>query len=142
MNKSIYVAATFDRRDEAIDIAKALLELGYHVTSQWLGQWRDNLNKPTKALQEEAEQAGERDMKDVLAADIFLMITGDDKQVKPSGGGRHTEFGIAFHAEKIIFILGPRENVFQQSAKVLQVKDLGELNAQVNAIKQYRRSYA
>jgi nucleoside 2-deoxyribosyltransferase len=107
---TIYLAASFTRRDEIAEYAQQLRDLGFAVTSRWL----TDENKPFfqgEMLVEVARTCAQHDVEDVLASDTVIAFTDDPKQPR-GGGGRHVELGIALATHKRIAIVGPREHVF------------------------------
>jgi hypothetical protein len=55
------------------------------------------------------------DLDDIDRAEIFIMFT----DTPSTSGGRHTELGYAIARERVIFIVGPRENIFQAGEGVI-----------------------
>lgn len=98
----IYLAATYSRYPEMLEIAERLSRLGYEITSRWIEGLHNDLP---------AVQCATDDINDVLRADTVLFFTPADGQGKGKGG-RHTEFGFAYGMQKRILIIGERENVF------------------------------
>ncbi len=124
---AIYIAATFARKNEALEIENALKDNGYMITSTWLHQENANMNNPTGVEQAKlANSFGDRDEEEVAKCDVLLMLTGDSKDIKPTGGGRHTEFGIARALKKRCVLLGPRENVFHHAWEIESVSTMKE----------------
>jgi hypothetical protein len=120
----VYLAASSPRAVEMEGVKSVLQEVGYSVVSTWhtTAQSRAGVGdvslEELKEVPEHCEQFALRDVGDLFNADILIMFTGDGL----STGGRHTEYGMAILAPNIksIVIVGPRENVFQCYAKVLQ----------------------
>jgi nucleoside 2-deoxyribosyltransferase len=115
----IYLAARFDRHPEMREIRDRLAKMGHRVTSTWI-----DIAQPKSP--EEGEVAARSDLYDVRAADAIVAFT----DVPSSTGGTHVEFGIGLAAEKGMFVVGPRENIFHALAEQFATVDewLAELD--------------
>ena len=111
----IYLAAQFDRMEEVEDRADTLRWWGHDTTSRWHTGIESNVMLD-RAVQ--GELAGQKfakmDVDDVEAADAIIGFTeqpgaSDAASVR---GGRHIEFGYARRADKLLYVVGPRENIF------------------------------
>jgi hypothetical protein len=131
----IYLAARYSRREELCGYRAELEALGHTVTSRWLNgshQISDlgvPLGDDGEALFEgdaNTERAARlrqhfatEDISDVTNAQIVMSFT----EVPRSGqsrGGRHVEFGVALALDKVLIVVGPRENVFHWLPEVEQ----------------------
>ena len=151
-----YVAASFARRDEAIELAKAVTNLSgqnvqFELTSRWLGGNRPNTNYG------DSPQWGIEDLEDVVSADVQIQIVNDTPpfavnrgtddlprwEVDPGNGtrgGRHTELGVALISQIPVILYtfsGTREQVFHHHPLVMVVRELGELRAALEALARY-----
>lgn len=110
----IYVAASYARQSEMQGVSDVLTKgLGHEVTSRWIWQQiRDLRGEDVRTAQ--GSRFAMRDLEDIARSEAFIMFTGDNK----SGGGRHTEFGVALMTQVMrrsfypVAIVGPPENVF------------------------------
>lgn len=120
--KTFYIAASFPRKQVAIQLEKRLQEAGLKSVSRWLHLESEGY---AKGVDKMADEISLIDLEDVIEADILICLTGDTL----TRGGRHSEFGIAAcyrHLEerailndgmasekyKRLIIVGPREQVF------------------------------
>lgn len=97
MIKKIYIACPFANKDIAIQLAAHLLRAGFEVVSGW--HFGDTEYEPSNAAR------ADRDWQEVKLADTVVYVLDIDRQ---SGGGCHTELGMALAYEKKIFVFDPR----------------------------------
>jgi hypothetical protein len=112
----LYLAARYHRREELGALARSIAELGHQVTSRWLNGFG----------QDDADSAL-YDLTDVVVADALVLFTEKSARLRAQGGGRHVEFGYALYANKALFLVGPRENIFHQLPQVRRFADADEL---------------
>jgi len=110
---SIYLAASYARREELLQYRKDLLRLGHVITSRWLDgkHEMDKPGEPPREPDKEVARFAKEDFYDIEDATHFVTFT------EPSGsvnvrGGRHVELGIALGLEKLIVAIGPKEHAF------------------------------
>ena len=108
----IYLAARLSRQTEMIGYARCLEALGYAVTSRWI---LGNHEGESPADPLNAQLAAE-DRQDILNSDIVISFTED--QAFPRGS-RHVEFGIGYEHGKLMYFVGPYENIFHWLKGVL-----------------------
>lgn len=104
----IYLAAAYGRKQELIDHRSKLEQAGHDVTSSWLDT-ADDYNQPTD--DQERAALAQQDIDDLLAADLVICFT-EQPGTTARRGGRHVELGIAIHAKRQVWIVGPKENIF------------------------------
>jgi hypothetical protein len=112
----IYLAARYSRRDEMAQKADWLKDKGYKITSRWVYGGEEGLSRKDIAI---------LDYDDVIAADTIILFT-EPKGSYNRGGGRHTEFGIAYEADKECFVVGEDEQVFVNLPGVVRFNSLEE----------------
>jgi nucleoside 2-deoxyribosyltransferase len=115
---SVYLAAGYDQQVRMRGYRKTLEDRGnIIVTSRWIDVDESNpMQEEAIAADEEAAASYSRhDLDDISRADIFIMFTDSPS----TSGGRHTELGYALARDKAVFIVGPRENIFQAGEGVL-----------------------
>jgi hypothetical protein len=120
----VYIAAKYSRRYELRALRDALQVMGHPVTAQWL----DNAEE-SKGL----AQAAEMDVDDVLRADALLFM-GEPRGSQNRGGGRWFEFGVAYQAGKVCYVICPPssdpsderrdESVFTHLPSVIRFNDI------------------
>jgi hypothetical protein len=105
-----YLAAQYERKEEMRKCRDDLWAINVKVTSTWIdnndqgeGLGADDLDKiPHMGI-----APALLDTADIARADAFIMFTNGLGR-----GGHHTELGIALAMNKVIFLIGKRENVF------------------------------
>jgi nucleoside 2-deoxyribosyltransferase len=114
----VYLAAGYDQQERMRGYRKILEDRReIIITSRWIDV------KESNPMQEEAIAADKEgaanycrvDLDDIDRADIFIMFTDSPS----TSGGRHTELGYALAREKVIIVVGPRENIFQAGEAVI-----------------------
>ena len=113
---SIYLAARFDRRAEMEKYADILKLDGHEITAQWVYGGEEGKSLEDIALM---------DWNDVMRADTLIQFT-DPYGTAATGGGRHTEFGLAYGAGKRTLIVGEREQIFHNLPRVQQFNTLAD----------------
>ncbi len=121
----IYLASRYSRMKEMQTYKALLEEHGHEVTAQWV----DGAEETLGARAEGAIM----DFNDVARADILLQFT-DPYGSSHTGGGRHCEFGIAAALDKLLFIVGDREQIFHH---LPQVQQFETLNGVIAFLKNY-----
>jgi hypothetical protein len=101
---TVYLAGRFARRAELARYADDLEGMGFDVRCRWLAddQADDPLYYP---------EAAKECVDDLLAADILIAF-GEVPGEGYFSGGRHVMTGYALSQGKVVFLVGPRENVF------------------------------
>lgn len=112
---TVYVAARFERQDEARTVAHQLAANGYKVRCRWV-------TSPGLKLgdQREAELWARMDLNDLDAADVYLLLSDDVL----GRGGKDFEGGYAFARSKRLVVVGPKAHVFHYLPGVRWVRDL------------------
>lgn len=126
MNNGVYVAARYMRKNEVADIAKQLRDVGIVVTSTWHEEPYAPEIQLSDATPAEHREFAERDLRELDAADVLLLLS--ESPTKPYvRGGRLVEFGYAVKGNKTVLVLGPEENVFSYLPTVRMFKTLNDL---------------
>ena len=153
LDRTIYISASFPRRDEARALRQAIHnsnKLGWRCTSRWLEDDTSIYGTDEVANAETYRERARRDVEDVLAADVFVQFTGDNL----SRGGRHGELGMAIMKKRMkpgdqdfkdflkgksfkppteIYIIGPKEGVFHHLPYVEQCLDVDDFLKRIGA---------
>lgn len=67
-------------------------------------------------------------MDEIRASDILLYLS--EKEDNPWGrGGRHVEFGYALGLDKLIWVIGPLENIFHYLSNTLNFQSADDFFA-------------
>lgn len=106
---SVYVAAKFTRRLEMREVADRLWKAGFEITSTWL---QEVARLPWMTHGEFWRKLAIKDLCEVAAADIILL----DTHMPSNTGGKENEYGFALGQwhHKLLFIVGPKRNVFHE----------------------------
>ena len=103
----LYIAADYDRREEAQEVAAVLRGDGHEITATWLEG--DNEETYAHTPEDEASWAA-RDIQDIQRAEGLVVLTAPRN--KPDHAGHHFEAGYC-HAHRMpIFVLGPVPTCF------------------------------
>ncbi len=124
---NIYLAADFERAEEASEVARLLERL---VRARVVSRWHTDPNAAEAAAAtrvaapatEVALDAATRNLEDIDASDVFVVLTTG----LPARGGRHFETGYAYARGKPIVIVGPVEHAFQRLATTV-ISDASQL---------------
>ena len=108
-----YLAARYSRRAELVAYRERLQTLGHSVTSRWLNgdHQVDDRGLSLEAKKSERERFATEDFTDVLDAEVLIAFT-EEPRSSNSRGGRHVEYGVALGTGMVVYVVGPRENVF------------------------------
>jgi hypothetical protein len=113
----IYLASRYSRREEMEGYARLLQNLGFEIASQWVWGDRSILGNP-----KDAKQFAVMDWTDVLRSDLVINFA-EAKEVDYPRGSRHTEFGMAYQAGKVCYVVGrwgtELENIFHNLEGVI-----------------------
>ena len=129
---TIYLAASYSRREELCKYRDELTRRGWRVKARWLDGTHQltpagtTLGDAGEALVEaggpEAHALRGKfamdDVEDVLDATLVISFTGAGGR-----GGRHVEFGIASTTGALLIVVGPREHIFHSLPGVRQYDD-------------------
>lgn len=111
----VYVAARFERQDEARVVADQLEANGYSTRCRWIYAAGTAMVDPALA-----RLWAQRDLNDLDAADVYLLLSDDVL----GRGGKDFEGGYAFARRKRLVVVGPPAHVFHHLPGVCHVKDL------------------
>jgi Domain of unknown function (DUF5664)/Nucleoside 2-deoxyribosyltransferase len=107
----IYIAARYSRKMDARVLSETLRLYGYGITSTWI----EEPESPNVQLSEVSSATltnyAERDIEEINAADVFLLLSDPSTEAHPRGG-KHVEFGYAYAKGKRCIVYGPTENIF------------------------------
>lgn len=113
----VYLAAQYARRDELRTYREQLQARGIVVTSRWLDEKEPLNSQMGQHSTEFYVETATIDLEDIDRADAVIFFS-ESPLVGVVRGGRHVEFGYAFKANKPIFVIGPKENVFHYIGRV------------------------
>ena len=113
----IYIAAS--NQEAAILTSLRLIEAGHDITSSWLSEPFDRTVKYSEA---ERRAIAETDFDDIADADALVCLESDG--LIP--GGKFVEVGIALGLEKLVCVVGRRENMLMWHPGISQVDSIEE----------------
>lgn len=105
-----YIAAPFEAQQKALAWMRILETNGHDCTARWVTDGRITAERPDLWW-------ANTDLSDIHAADVVILMT------EPAGnprGGRHFEFGYAYHSGKRCIVCGPRASVFHHLERIEQ----------------------
>ena len=118
----IYVASSFEQKNDTIEAHRKLREAGHEITLDW------TTHKEIEAIQNDKKLAIDyavQDVGGVLNADTYVLLLGDRKSA-----GAHIEFGIALGAKlKNIYLVGEVKDptLFYEHPSVKHVTSIEDL---------------
>lgn len=118
----IYVAASFEQKEEAKKLHNVLTNAGHTITLDWTTH---KLLADAPNIEVLSRQYAIDDVEGVMAADVYVLILGERKSA-----GSHIELGIALGANiKHIYILGEVKDftLFYKHPRVKNLLDVESL---------------
>ncbi len=109
----LYICIGWDNLKYGKELARYFEAEGFDITSHYLA--------PDYEADQDSAEAAMLDLKELIAADALLHVTGDGI-ARSTTGGRHHEFGIGMGLGKVLVVLGNAENIFQQLPGVLHAQ--------------------
>ena len=114
----VYLAGMFSTIKTRKQQAAELRAMDIVVTARWVDETVPH-NVEMKDLGDQYHiETSVADIEDIDAADVFVEFVPSDTELvdatlrSSSRGGRHFEMGYAYAKGKIIYVVGPKENVF------------------------------
>ena len=107
----IYIAARYSRKEAALTLSQQLSKRGYVITSTWTIEPESPNVQLTDVSPGTLERYAIRDVAEIDAADVFLLMSDPPTEAHPRGG-KHVEFGYAYAKGKRCIVYGPQENIF------------------------------
>jgi hypothetical protein len=124
--------------------AKELREVGYVVDCRWL-QGLHQLHPNAKEVEQcgdnipmEAQPFAQDDVEDLTASDAIVFFS-EPPEAYSKRGGRHVEFGIAIALNKILIVIGIRENIFHCLPQVKQYQTWEEFKKNIKVLSSHPR---
>jgi hypothetical protein len=127
----VYLAAAFCRKEEILEVAHQLEELGITVTSRWLTEQKDVPTDTSKSafLAERAQI----DLDDIDRADVLVRFSDDlSSPTVPSHLATGSRMGETLYARcrhKDIIIVGGHQCVFDYLPDIYHVKNVEEMKS-------------
>jgi hypothetical protein len=137
MSRKTYIGASFTRRIEAADLA-SFLRINHDNLFEVVSSWHDEDLTAIPRTSPECIRRAERDWNQITSADIAIFFIGDNQ----SGGGRHTEFGIALLNCAVVICIGDEmqsSNPFELLPKVMHYKDVEDFLNRISILKDFLR---
>lgn len=119
----IYLAARFSRRHELTCYRDELAEHGIDVAARWLDGGHEWTGVPDEDIPaDELARFALDDIEDINLARVIVCFT-ENPRTAPARGGRHVEAGYAIARGKLVFCVGPIENVFYALPQIQRFPD-------------------
>ena len=107
----IYISARYGRRLEMRRVAAKLRKMGHEVTSTWV----DSTAKDGAELSDIGATAiAINEMNELAGSSALVLFTERFPKRLPDSGGHDVELGAAIGSRKLIYRVGPRENLFHK----------------------------
>lgn len=125
----VYLCSRYGRRQELLKHANELQSLGHRISSLWVYQNNEELDKVVINDRDTSIAHALKDISSIISSDVLIFFSEPhDTQAKgASRGGRHVEFGYALaisqllqHHELRIIVIGECENIFHHLPEVEQ----------------------
>src|SRR5216117_310723 len=105
-----------------------LLAHGFEVNSRWLDEQEEKADEQLSI--DEKRYFGQRDIDDIIDADLFVQFNYAEHYENDRTCGRHHELGMAIVLHKPIIIVGENRSVFHGFARITipghMVRDYGD----------------
>lgn len=131
----VYLAAPFEKREEALAIKAELEKHHVRVISTWL---TPDDNQSMNALEghrnkhDECRKRALIDIAEIQRCNVFILLKPKAWHRQPTTGGHHGETVGAIVMGKPVIIYGDRENVFHYHPLVRTVASMAELLAELH----------
>ncbi|MBU2104668.1 MAG: hypothetical protein KKF67_02755 [Nanoarchaeota archaeon] len=129
----IYVAASFEKKKEVLEIYQRLKQLGHKISGDWTAH---KFIRPYKENQELAKQYSIEDINGIKNCDIFILIPDEI-----SSRGKYIEFGAAVlsnikSSKPIIYVVGKfnSDSIFYFHPQVKRVDSIDEVLKEIDKI--------
>ncbi len=120
----VYLAGPYQHKDRIQKCADQLMEAGIVVTSSWLSETHPPNTQLHEVSDETKTEYALRDLKDIDAADWFVLFTVPLTDAPIPRAGRHVEFGYALaQGIPILVVGGVKENIFHYIPSVKHADD-------------------
>ena len=107
----LYLAARYSRKAEILKHAEEFVAAGHTVSATWFDEPHDGQTQLNEVSEDLLKVYAQRDLDEIRQADALVFYSESD-QTMNRRGGRHVEFGYALALGKMIFVVGPHENIF------------------------------
>jgi nucleoside 2-deoxyribosyltransferase len=122
----LYLANMFSLRAETEEFAASLTRAGHKIVSSWVFGNEEHLTFPGIAQQDLAE---------VAVCDAVVKFSQPYGTLH-AGGGRHFEAGYALGLGKLVFVVGPHEQIFDWHPHIINFPTLDFLMRYLNSQKE------
>lgn len=122
---NIYVASKWARKQEIDDLIPVIEKVGHTVVSTWTKEIGDGSESNDYFSREYQREAAERDLDELGASDVFLLM-GESTGSVHRGGGRFVELGYAISLGLPVYVVGEAETIFHELACVTLCGSLRE----------------
>lgn len=106
----IYVATSWNNKEEANAAAEQLRAAGYIVDCRWLSV-HDDVPVDDPRRPEFLKEQALNDLEDILNSDVFILLNQFQKRGEETSG-KAVEMGFAFATQRPVIMIGEPTNVF------------------------------
>jgi nucleoside 2-deoxyribosyltransferase len=121
----VYLAAPYAARDKMLEIAEVLEAKGHPVTSKWITATHEIHTGTVDAAPDHTDDyltlQATNDLLDIDEADAVLLFSAswamgelELHRHQTLSGGRHVETGYALAKNKLVIVMGEKENIFHR----------------------------
>lgn len=126
-----YLSARYSRYKEMQLIASDMRQVGWEIISSWIGGNHHVLEqaKDAEDFERRMRLVAEEDLRDLARADALVFI--GETPGPYEGGGRFFELGWAFARNMDVYVIGPRQIIFEWLPQVKHYESLSDFLAKV-----------
>lgn len=115
-----YIAAPFNRREEAREARRQLAAIGIQSNARWIDSHNEGYDSPKRVM----SQAALEDLDDVARADMLVYLAGFPGEGR---GGKDVEMGYAIGRGKRVVVVGEPYHVFHYLPQVQTVGRISDI---------------
>lgn len=112
-----YLSAPYSRKEEMKIFAEKAKLCGANVVASWIDESHAPNVKMCEVNEELLVEYAFRDLTEAQTAELVVFFS-EEPTTPMVRGGRHVEFGVCLNSACIIFVIGPKENIFHYLPKV------------------------
>lgn len=117
----VYLAAPFETRVQAREVADRITAAGHTITSRWLTEHDTEFEAMGNAARTDEALA---DLEDIWSARVLVMLNADP--FARMSAGKHIEVGYALGIGNDVIVVGPDSHIFWHLPNVVRVDTIGE----------------
>jgi hypothetical protein len=117
----VYLAAPFETRVQALEVAEAIKSLGHEVTSRWLTDHDTDFDAMTA---DDCAREAIADFEDIWSARVLVMLNSG--QFSRMSAGKHIELGYCLGIGNDAIVVGPDNHIFWHLPNVTRVDTIAD----------------